>query len=91
MIKKSKIDIKYINIEIIIAKINNFLYLVLAICKLFKLEFQFNNTPLFSLVGGIIFAYTLIIEIVVRDSNWLKFHISCNLVIAFEKKRSNMY
>lgn len=47
-LKKSKVEIKHIGMEIIITAINNCLFFVSIFCKLFIFKSQPNNAPLFS-------------------------------------------
>ena len=62
-LKRSKTDVKYTGVEIIIAATNDSLCPVSALRKLFMLDSQPNNVPLFSLAGGAAFARNLVIEI----------------------------
>lgn len=63
LLEKSKIDVRNIDKEIIISVTNNSLCLVLTFCKLFILELQTNNAPLFSLVNKTTFMHNPVIKI----------------------------
>lgn len=62
-LKRNKIDIKYIEIKIIIAATHNFLCPISALYKLFIFGPQLNNIILLSLNSKITFPYNPIIEI----------------------------
>ena len=62
-LKRSKTDVKHTGVEVIIAATNDSLCPVSALRKLFMLDPQPNNAPLFSLAGGAAFARNPVIEI----------------------------
>ena len=62
-LKRSKTDVKHTGVEIIIAATNDSLCPLSALCKLFMLDPQPNNAPLFSLAGGDAFVCNPVIEI----------------------------
>lgn len=61
--KKSKTDIKYIRLEIIIATINNISCSISAFHQLFIFDSQPSNAPLFKYDNGVAFACKPIILI----------------------------
>ncbi len=62
-LKRSKTDIKYTVVEIIITTTNNVSCPVSALCPLFMVDLQPSNAPLFKLDNRAAFACKLVIQI----------------------------
>ncbi len=62
-LKRSMTDIQYTKVEIIIAATNNASCPISALCQLFMLDLQPNNTPLFKIDNRAAFAYKSVIPI----------------------------
>lgn len=56
-LKKNKMDMKYIRVEIIIIITNDFIYQILFFQKNFILDFYLNNISLFNFNNKTVFVY----------------------------------